>query len=154
MVGTIFNAAFAILVLYCVCMDVRWKQLPLAAMLIGTGATLLYQLAVRGIPGTALLPALLLPAVFFGAQWFLSKGRWIGDGDFYFSLLLAAGLGSWQRESVAIYLAYVIGGTVAVVLLAAKRVRKGARIPFAPFLAAGFFISRWYGEALISYFTT
>jgi len=146
----LFEVLFLVLILVCVCMDLRWKELPLELMVFGLGAMLIVQLAVRGVSVTELIAALFVCAVFFGSQWMLSSGRWIGSGDIFFSMFLAARLGSWELTLTGIYLTYVVGGVVAVPLLLMKRMKRGSNIPFAPFLLFGFLGALWFGEGILN----
>ncbi len=78
----------------------------------------------------------LLCLLWFGGQWLLSRGRWVGAGD----ILLGAALGFWLGGISAVgmlLLAYIIGMVWIVILLAQKRVRLDGRsiIAFGPFLA-------------------
>jgi len=147
----LFEIFFSILILICILMDLRWKELPLELMLFGTGATLIIQLAVAGRTGTEIISAVFVSLLFFGSQWIVSKRKWIGEGDLFFSAMLTAGLGTWRLALVSIYATYLVGGILVLVLLLTKRVKRGERVPFAPFLAAGYFIALWYGESIVSF---
>lgn len=88
----------------------------------------------------------LLGAGFFGAQWLLSRGAWVGSGD----ILLAIGIGfllaDWRLMLLCLLLAYVAGACVAAALLLSGRVKKGDYIPFGPFLALGALLTVAWGE--------
>ena len=55
----------------------------------------------------------------------------------------------WPLTGVAIYLAYILGGLVAVVAVVTRLLPRDAKIPFAPALAAGLLGALWMGEALL-----
>ncbi|MCR4278599.1 MAG: prepilin peptidase [bacterium] len=146
-----FQIFFSVLILICVLMDLRWKELPLELMLFGTGATLLVQLALAGRTGTEMISAVFVSLLFFGSQWIVSKRKWIGEGDLFFSAMLTVGLGTWQLALVSIYVTYLVGAVLILLLLFIKRVKRGDKVPFAPFLATGYFMTLWYGEPILTF---
>ncbi len=145
----VFEMAVLILLLIFVFMDLRWKELPLELMLIGTGAIMVAQLAVFHVYGIWLISGMFISAVFFGAQWILSKGKWIGTGDIFLTLFLAAAVGGWSSVLLGIYFSYLFGGVVAAILLLARVIKRGDTLPFAPFLAVGFLSAWWFGEGVL-----
>lgn len=100
------------------------------------GKTLLGGLAVSGF-------FLFLIAV--------TKGRGMGGGDIKLSFLIAL-LSGWPKLILTIYLAFILGGLVAIVLLLSKRKKFGETIPFGPFLVVSFYIILFYGERFLSFF--
>ncbi len=78
----------------------------------------------------------LIAFLWFGIQWAASSGRFVGSGD----ILIAASLGFWlgiRGTITMLFLSYIIGAAVAVVLLLRGRAEKGSHLPFGPFLAIG-----------------
>lgn len=87
----------------------------------------------------------VLAGGFFGLQWLVSRGRWIGSGD----VLLATGIGFFLMDPtdvvIAVGIAYVLGAIVAAGLLIGGWKKRTERIPFGPFLAVGTLtIFFWY----------
>ncbi len=78
----------------------------------------------------------LIAFLWFGIQWAVSSGRFVGSGD----ILIAASLGFWlgiRGTITMLFLSYIIGAIVAVYLLIKGRAEKGSHLPFGPFLAIG-----------------
>src|SRR3989338_1261813 len=73
---------------------------------------------------------------FYLALWFFSQGRWVGSGDIRLGLVLGAMLG-YPLVFVALWVAYVAGGVVAVCLLAARRKELSDVLPMGAFLTVG-----------------
>lgn len=106
-------------------------------------------------------PMLFLP---FWALWFVSKGRWLGLGDGKLALGIGWFLGATLGGS-AVMLAFWIGATYALVIMALQKVLKTANnklsmqseIPFGPFLILAIFIVYFTGvnffDGSISFFT-
>lgn len=95
--------------------------------------------------------SLVIAAGFFGSQHFLSKGKWLGDGDLYLSLSLAVILG-WKLFIVAVIAAYFSGAIISIILLASKNSKLKSAIPFGPFLVIGTFAAIFFGNEIISWY--
>lgn len=96
-------------------------------------------------------PSLLLGAVigglFFALQFWLSKGRWVGEGDIYLGLFLGVWLG-WPVIFITILGAYLIGSVVGLTLLVLKRKDWSAKLPLGVFLAPSGWLFFLFGQQL------
>lgn len=75
----------------------------------------------------------------------------MGGGDLKLCAMIGAFLG-WKLTLLAIMLAVVLGGIVAVTLLIAGRKRRRDAIPFGPFLASGAVVSLLWGDELLRWY--
>lgn len=98
-----------------------------------------------------LLYGILFGAGFFLFQFLISKGRWIGLGDIFLGLTMGILLG-WYNVVLAIYIAYIIGAIVSVILLTTKKITKNAMIAFGPFLIFSTFLVYLYGDYVLNYY--
>lgn len=89
-----------------------------------------------------------LAGVFFGAQVWISKEKWLGAGDIQIGILMGLLLG-WQFLILAVFISYVIGSVISIILLASKKVTPKSQVPFAPFLVIGTFVTIIFGEYLL-----
>jgi leader peptidase (prepilin peptidase) / N-methyltransferase len=130
--------------------DARWSLLPdsfsifLAITGLGMAVALRVPLIDIGI-------GLVGGTGFFGAQYVLSRGRWVGSGD----ILLGGALGlllGWRMLGLALMLAYFIGAIVASVLLLTKRTKAQAAMAFGPYLVLGGFIAWLWGEQIVAWY--
>lgn len=80
----------------------------------------------------------------------LSRGG-MGWGDAWLMAGTGAALG-WQLTLVGLYLGFIFGGTVALVLLALGVVKRKDPIPLGPFLAFGAFLALIWGPSLWGWF--
>lgn len=99
------------------------------------------------------LLALLAALLFFGGQYAISRGRWLGSGDIY----LAAGMGMLLGLSnfiLAVACSYLIGSVIVILLLIVKKAKVKQTIPFAPFLVMGTIIAFYQGNEIISWYLT
>jgi prepilin signal peptidase PulO-like enzyme (type II secretory pathway) len=88
---------------------------------------------------------------FFALQFFLSGGKWVGDGDIRLGLLMGVLLG-WRYLLVALFLAYLIGAVFGVFLIISKKKEMSSAIPFGPFLTLATFITMLYGQPILSWY--
>jgi len=95
----------------------------------------------------SLLPG-LLTAFFFLVLLLITYGRGMGLGDVKLSFLMGFLLG-WPKIAVAIYLAFLTGALVGVILILIGKKKFGQIIPFGPFLVVGTFIAMFWGEKII-----
>ena len=105
--------------------------------------------AVLGVISLVTLdwPRMLGGAILFGILLFIalaSKGG-MGGGDIKLALGIGLALG-WRIGLVALALAILLGGALAIVLL--LRGRRG-QLPFGPFLALGAWGAMFFGETII-----
>jgi len=75
----------------------------------------------------------------------------MGGGDIKLAAMMGAFL-SWPATAVALLLAFVIGATAGVLLIAAKRRSRKDPIPFGPSLAAGGVIAMFAGDAILRWY--
>lgn len=101
-------------------------------------------------PASMISGAVLLGG-FFLAQFLISKGLWIGGGDVRMGVLMGLILG-WKLGLLALFLSYVIGAAVGIVLLVSKKKSMTSRIPFGTFLAMGTFISMVWGTHIVDWY--
>jgi leader peptidase (prepilin peptidase)/N-methyltransferase len=135
--------------------DLRTKRLPreitYTTMLVG--APLLAVAAVaEGEPSRIATAAggAVLALAMMGGLYVASRGG-LGDGDVRLSPLLGMYLGwmSLGYVPVGIFLGFVFGAAVSVVLLAAGRAGRKTALPFGPFLALGTVVGILVGQDAI-----
>lgn len=97
------------------------------------------------------LIALTIALIFFGGQYLLSKGRWLGSGDIYVGAALALLL-SWPKLLLALLLSYLIGSLLMIAIMLAGKIKPGQTVPFAPFLIFGMLIALYQGNQLIDWY--
>lgn len=91
-------------------------------------------------------------ALFFLVIVVLTRGRGMGQGDIVLGFLMGMVLG-FTGTIVALFLAFMFGALVAILLLAIGRKKLGQTVPFAPFLVLGFLASLfWAGQLIDLYF--
>ena len=81
----------------------------------------------------------------------LASGGGMGAGDMKLGAMLGAFLG-WKLGLLALLLAVLSGGLVAIVLLILGRRGRKEAIPFGPFLALGGAVAFLWGEPLLAWY--
>lgn len=95
----------------------------------------------------------LIGFCFFLALSLLTRGRGIGFGDVKLGLAMGMVLG-WPDIALTIILSFVIGGLISAVLMGLKKKHMRDKVPFAPFLVAGFILTFFLGAAVVgAYFS-
>ena len=93
----------------------------------------------------------ILSAIPFAAIHFISKGRAMGFGDVKFAFFMGVLLG-YPAVLSAMFIAFVLGAIIGIVLMLAGKKSMQSKVPFGPFLIVGTFLSLFWGGELISFY--
>jgi leader peptidase (prepilin peptidase)/N-methyltransferase len=88
---------------------------------------------------------------FFTLLVLVSKEKWMGQGDIKLGALMGLLLG-YPNVFVGLFLAFVLGALVSLVLIALKKKTLKSQIPFGPFLITAIFVTIFYGEAILNWY--
>ncbi len=102
-------------------------------------------------PVLSMLLAGIVAAGFFGVQFFVSRGRWIGGGDIRLGFLMGLIL-SWPHVVIALMLAYVLGSCIGIALILAGKKKFGSQLPFGTFLTIATYIVLLYGDQIFNWY--
>lgn len=128
--------------------DFLYKEIPDLFSLPLIAFTLLGALWSGTPTPTSLLIGAAIGLAFFGGQYLISKGRWLGEGDIRLGVFMGIFLG-WQLMLVAIVTSYIIGSIVSLALIAKQKAKMNSEIAFGPFLIIGTFIAQNWGSKII-----
>src|SRR3989338_4022153 len=98
-----------------------------------------------------LLLAAIIGGGFFWLQYVISQGRWIGGGDIRLGALMGLMLG-WQMLLVALFIAYLCGAAVGLVLISAGKKKMSSAIPFGTFLSLAAFVAFLFGPQILNWY--
>ncbi|MBG6054824.1 leader peptidase (prepilin peptidase)/N-methyltransferase [Salinibacterium sp. CAN_S4] len=107
---------------------------PVAAVALGIQAVQSSQ-----FPLVAILSGVTYLAFMFALS--VAGGMGMGDVKLAGALGLSAGMLGLDTAIASPVVAFLAGGVVSVVVLVAGRGRRGIRIPFGPFMLAGFWVA-------------
>lgn len=142
--ATVFFIALWALLLIAV-IDARTGTIPDLLTCIAFIAATVFQWFTLGVVP---IVAPLVAAGFFAVQWSYSRGRWVGSGDIALAAVIGMLIGTTQGVVWMLLIAYIIGATVAIVLLLTRRLSRKDSIPFGPFLVIAGYVVLFLGEAL------
>jgi leader peptidase (prepilin peptidase)/N-methyltransferase len=130
--------------------DLQCQIIPDVISLPGILAGCLANVATGRVPWVDSLLGIVVGGGLFMVI-ILASGGGMGGGDMKLGAMLGAFLG-WKVVLVAVFAAVILGGSLALGLLASgKRGRKDP-IPFGPFLAAGGAAGLFYGERVVRWY--
>ncbi len=81
----------------------------------------------------------------------ISKGKWMGMGDVKLAVFMGLILG-WPNIFVGIFLAFLVGAFISLILILLNKKGLRSEIPFAPFLTGATVIAIFWGEVLITWY--
>jgi prepilin signal peptidase PulO-like enzyme (type II secretory pathway) len=142
-------ALFFALLLVISVVDLRSQMIPDVFNLPLIALGILYGILVA--PWLSVGIAALVPVVFFGAQWIVSRGRWVGSGDILLGCALGAALHDWRLSLLGLMWAYMAGALITLPFLIAGTVGRKTHIPFGPFLALGSMLALFVGRVALEY---
>lgn len=126
--------------------DLRYKEIHDAVMIPGIFFAFVASFAI-GDPTQSLIGA-AVAVTFFGLQYLLSRGRWIGSGDLRIGAFMGLLLG-WPMTLVGLLAAYIIGSIISIFLLVSKNATPKTAVPLGPFLVLGTVLAFFFGDALL-----
>lgn len=135
--------------------DAKWFLLPdkytIALAVVGAAIVGVSAAQTQDV-GTTLLTALGSVGVLGGLYavlYAVSQGRWVGFGDVKLGVGLGLLLVDWQLAIVALFLANLIGCLIVIPLLATKKIKRNAHIPFGPMLISGAILAWLFGWTIL-----
>jgi len=146
------------LVFWCVALviagyDARHKIIPDELSIVLGVLGMVFAFTDPTIPVVVSLVCGVFPALFYGALWLVSRGKWMGLGD----AKLAFGLGaylSWPMVLLGNLFGFWIGAIWGILFMLVGKYNRKSELPFGPFLIIGAFIAYYAGEALLEWYTS
>lgn len=139
--------------------DLRWKLLPtkviqplivLGALHVGLQYALYDGSLLRYV--ASVIASVAVGAGMFALLWAVSNGRWIGDGDIRFGVVIGLFLADPLLSWLSIFIASVLGLVFALSLLKNAKKKSKLQIPFGPFLISGLIITYLFGRLLVDWY--
>lgn len=113
--------------------------------------TFLYQLIFNSTLIINYILAGLGVAAFFCVIFIVSKGTWIGFGDCKLAVLLGLLLG-FPDILTGLFLAFLFGVIIGLILMYYKKKGLKSEVPFAPFLISGTFLAMLFGDNIVQWY--
>ncbi len=90
-------------------------------------------------------------SLFFFLIWFFSKGKAMGFGDVKLAFLMGILLG-WPKIVLGLFLGFLFGAIIGIILIVLRKKGMRSEIPFGPFLIIGTFLALFFGQAIINWY--
>lgn len=153
MLGMYLLHAFYVFVLvFTFFFDLRYLKIADEILLPAIAIALIATLAAPLTPH--FIDALIgagIGVAFFGLQYAVSKGTWIGLGDLRVGAFMGAILG-WKLMIVALFVSYLAGSVVSIIVALKKGKFRDVKIPFAPLLVTGTIVAMFFGEEILRWY--
>jgi prepilin signal peptidase PulO-like enzyme (type II secretory pathway) len=137
--------------------DLKYEILPTPLLLSAAIGIVLYRL-FEIIPcfslqcsvffWSTLFPS-FVAATFFFFLWAAFRGRAMGDGDIYLVFLIGLFIG-YPKILIALYIAFLTGAVVGVILILGRKKGLQSHISFGPFLIFGTVMSILFSSQILS----
>src|SRR3989339_236355 len=88
---------------------------------------------------------------FFGLQYLVSRGRWMGLGDIGLGFLIGVFLG-FPRALAALLFAYISGAIIGIFLIILNKKNWASSVPLAVFLVPSAILALFWGEKVIRWY--
>lgn len=114
--------------------DLKYQIIEDVVLLPAAGAVFLINLFL-GWPWQGMLLGIFMAILFFGLQYVLTKFQGIGLGDMRIGIFLAALFAHWPTFLLVLFLGYIIGAVVSLLLILFKKKKWSSKVPLGPFLS-------------------
>ncbi len=155
----LFWLCVGIILLTIFLIDLQYLYIPDAAVLLLFLITVIYRVSlvlsgVMQVPDFALSLCTMAGAMlFFWLLWYGTKGRGMGYGDVKLALPLGLLLG-WPNTLVWLFVSFISGAVIGLLLLFAGKTKLKQPIPFGPFLIFGTVVALIWGDEIFRQYVT
>ncbi|MBU6447558.1 A24 family peptidase [Patescibacteria group bacterium] len=127
--------------------------LPSSVVLAALNFILLFAAPVRFFHSLFWLGLLSAAGVYllFAAIHYFSRGKWMGLGDAKFGILLGLAV-PFPLIVLNLFLAFMLGAVLGLVLIAAGAKKMSSKMPFGTFLAASCIITLYFGPQILIWY--
>lgn len=102
--------------------------------------------------GRGLIAGAIAFAIYFLLHIVSPRSMGFGDVKLSFSLGLALGWLSWEELVLGLFLAFLYGAVIGIIVMIARRRDRKSAIPFGPFMAAGALTAILVGGPIITWY--
>ncbi len=102
--------------------------------------------------GRAVLAGVVAFAVFFVLHLISPRSMGFGDVKLSFTLGLALGCIGWGEMILGLFLGFLYGAVIGIILIATRVRGKSQAVPFGPFLAAGTITALLVGMPILDWY--
>ena len=142
---------FLIPILICIfVIDLEHRFIPDGLVFFGIVLTFFYFILIDKNTIYLNLLSGFIPAFFLLFLHLITRGKGMGLGDVKLAILGGLVLG-WPYFVVWLFLSFIIGAVVGIVLIFAKKASFGKKIPFGPYLVISFWLTMICGNWFLAF---
>jgi leader peptidase (prepilin peptidase)/N-methyltransferase len=138
---------FLILVVY----DLREMEVPEVISWLLIGVALIGRIILHYDQASSIIIGGLISGGVIAVLVYLSKGKWMGDGDIKIAAAIGFLLG-FPLAVFGIFASFITGAIVGSVLLIIKAKKGKDLLPFTPFLLTGLVIAVLWGQQIVDWY--
>jgi prepilin signal peptidase PulO-like enzyme (type II secretory pathway) len=131
--------------------DLRWYLIP-DEVVLPAGLLLFLINIFLGFDWLVMIWCALIGGGFFAAQFFVSRGKWVGGGDIRLGILLGLALGRYDLLVLSILLTYFTGSIIGLFLVFIGKKDWSSRVPLGVFLTPALLASLFWGKTIIAWY--
>lgn len=157
----VFNILMSSFLILLFLSDIKYMLIPDRLLLIPIAFSFVFNIILDLINGNNLLSwdsffingnlGALIAGGFFGLIVLISKEKWMGKGDIFLGVIIGLFLG-WTNTIIAMFLSFIIGSLISLVLVFLKKKGFKSEVPFSPFLLGGSWIALFWGKEILSWY--
>lgn len=129
--------------------DLRYKEIHDGVMLPGILWALVVSWQIGDLKMSLIGAAIAM--IFFGTQYLLSRGKWIGSGDIRIGAFIGIILG-WKGTLIGLFLSYILGSLIGITMLTTGKATAKTAVPLGPFLVLGTLLTFFWGDPLLQFY--
>lgn len=131
--------------------DWRWFLIPVQVLIVG--AVILFGLnLLLGFSLWQILLSTVIGTGFFALQYLITRGKGLGEGDIWLGGFLGIAFPLLSHIITTIFLTYIIGGFVAIILLVFGLKKIGSRLPLGIFLSVSAIIVLFWANNIVDWY--
>lgn len=131
-----------------------WETKLVSELMVGLWGVLviLFRVTHMGFDLQSMIIGLVVGVCVIGGIWAFSKGKAMGFGDVEIAVVMGLWLG-WPNVTIALWVAFVSGAVVGVLMLIKKRTHTNLKteIAFGPFLVFGSWFAYLFATSVLRY---
>ena len=148
------NIVYSLIIVSCLIFvffcDLKYRLIPFAVVI---PLTVLVYVHILFLTPSLFIPTLLCALVAMGFLLVLYFIKSMGFGDVVYVFFMGSLLG-YPKIVVGLYIAFILGAIVGLIYIGLKRKRlKGTTIPFGPFLVVGTYITFFFSQPILLFFS-
>lgn len=136
--------------------DFRWYLIPVSVLIWSGLAIIILGIfshpLILGYYLFSMFVTVALAVVFFGAQYLVTRGKGLGEGDIWLGAFLGVAFANVLDLSVAVLSAYFIGAIIGIGFLLSGNKKWSSKLPLGVFLSIGGIISLFWGQEIASWY--